>query len=846
MKRQFLALIVFLAIVGVLHAQDNQIVNAGFETPNEAWNYFGGKETTISKSGKYGLVVTQKTPSWAGAEQVLRLPKGVSTVEVKGWMKSENVVQNSQDYEKARIAIEFLDENNQVTGGYPPAVGYAVGTTNWNLYENQYDVPEGAVKIKVQLALANCIGTVYYDDIELYLKGTKNEFLKSAKATGPSDWGAWYSIPLETSQSGSHYVDWSSLLDAPAGKHGFAHGKDDQIIFDDGTLARFWGTNLVAGSCFLEKAEADSFALRLSKMGCNLLRLHHMDAPWSIPNIFGNAENTRRLSGKQLDKVDYLIAVLKKRGIYVFLDLLVHREFKESDGVMNKPPDLGGKQVAYFDDKLIELQKEYIEQLLTHKNPYTGLAYKDEPAIVGSEFINESSAFLHFDGDILTPAYKALLLEKFNADPKNDGKILSAFDLDYSSHLSPTLRQRTGNQGDSKESIKFFSQIEQRYYRTMHDFMRKLGVKYLLSGSNFPNPILAYQWDNSQLELMLTNDYWDHPQVWKINNEWDEIEHAPFNNTAILKNYTIGSIHNITKYKWKDKPLIVTEYNVCYPNEYRLEGVPYLAAYGRLQGLNGMLQFNMNPEPTGLKRDLVFAINNMPEHLANWVVAAPLFLKGYVKEAPSTVADKVTMKQIMSLPSYSDFIDQNTYLPLVTKVRKEVVDSIQKVDLESFKKFNNKKNGVIQSETKELALNTLQGIMKINTPKVQGVVGALKDSTFDFPSLKINLKNPWASAIAVSKDDKPLLESKHFYLVITTPVRTKNMQYDASRNTLKEIGDYVLQAQYAMGNIIFKTNGKVKVYPLSLSGKKGKEAITEGNKLNLYNQNSFVFEVMVE
>lgn len=845
MKRIAFLISFALLLFNQAFSQGNQLVNAGFEEPSDGWNYWGGVQSIPPHSGTHSLKITQEVANWSGADQIIRFPKSTATVEIKGWMKTENVIKGANSWEVARIGVEFLDDNGAMVGGYLPVVGSGDGTSDWQLLENTYDVPEGASKVKVQLALGNCTGAAYFDDIELYLKNSSGSNISALATTGPADWGTWYTIPTEVQKTGSHYVDWSSLLDAPAGKHGFIKTDKSNLVFADGSPVRFWGTNLVANNCFLEKKQVDSLALRLSKMGCNLIRLHHMDAPWSKPNIFNNAESTQRLSPQSLEKLDYLISSLKKKGIYIFLDLLVHRDFKAIDGVPNTPPDLGGKQVGYFDDRIIQLQKDYAKQLLTHKNPYTGLAYKDEPAIVASEFINESSAFIHFAGDLLNEPYRQQLNEKFAAEPSNEGKKLAIFDMDYATYLSPTLRRRTGNNGDLEASFAFLSNVEKKYYSTMHDHMRAIGVKYLLSGSNFPNPVLAYQKDNTIMELITTNDYWDHPQLWKINNNWDKIETAPFDNKSILKTYPTGPINNLSKYRWKDKPMIVTEFNMCYPNEYRLEGIPYIAAYSRLQGFNGLLQFEFGPEVLGSNRRLNFSFNNMTEHLAHWVMAAPLFLRGDVEEAPSFVPDNITDKKAYSLPSYSDFIDKNSFLPLVTKVGKEAVATDTEAPTDAFKKYYNEATQTVTSETNQLMLNKSRGVFKINTPKVQGVVGTLKDSTFQFPFLNVSLRNPWASAFVISKDNVPLVEAKKIYLIVTTPVKTKGAKYTASRNALKEAGEYSMQAQFAMGSIVLNdATKKWKVYPLNMSGARGKEIPLNGNKLEFLNHQSFVFELV--
>ncbi len=51
------------------------------------------------------------------------------------------------------------------------------------------------------------------------------------------------------------------------------------------------------------------------------------------------------------------------------------------------------KPYHYFDPRLIELQKEYNRDLWTHLNPYTGLAYRDDPSIALCEIVNESDFF---------------------------------------------------------------------------------------------------------------------------------------------------------------------------------------------------------------------------------------------------------------------------------------------------------------------------------------------------------------------------------------------------------------------------------------------------------------------
>ncbi|MFN8487974.1 MAG: carbohydrate binding domain-containing protein [Caldilineaceae bacterium] len=189
------------------------------------------------------------------------------------------------------------------------------------------------------------------------------------------------------------------------------------IFSKTGKRAKFWGTNLVGGAAFPASPDypprtgepgtvndAQQVAARLAKLGFNAVRLHHLDNPdwpgtgWS--SIWQNAaDNAQVINPVQLGRLDYLIYQLKQRGVYVDLNLHVSRTLRPNDGftaadeVANSESSFG-TNITQFDPVSIALQKRYAEQLLTHVNPYTKLAYKDDPVIFTTETTNEDSLFL--------------------------------------------------------------------------------------------------------------------------------------------------------------------------------------------------------------------------------------------------------------------------------------------------------------------------------------------------------------------------------------------------------------------------------------------------------------------
>ena len=139
-------------------------------------------------------------------------------------------------------------------------------------------------------------------------------------------------------------------------------------------------------------------ARRLASLGINCVRFHHMDSAgypngiWDAHGGYGDFKHGA-LSAEALDRLDYLIAQLKKNGVYADLNLHVSRSFSPQDGF----PAVGegesvpgyGKGMDNFYPLAISEQKRYAQMLLRHVNAYTGKPYAEEPAVAIVEISNE-------------------------------------------------------------------------------------------------------------------------------------------------------------------------------------------------------------------------------------------------------------------------------------------------------------------------------------------------------------------------------------------------------------------------------------------------------------------------
>ncbi|WP_028534507.1 carbohydrate binding domain-containing protein [Paludibacterium yongneupense] len=204
---------------------------------------------------------------------------------------------------------------------------------------------------------------------------------------------------------------------APAGRSGFV-GVRNGHLYAEGRRLRLLGVNCVFGGALPEHDVAERIAARMARFGINAVRFHHMDTRPAPDGLL--LADRLTLDPKALDRLDYFIAALKRVGIYSDLNLHVGRSypgFAPWSDAQGRPQPQYWKGVDLFYPPMIAMQRDYARTLLSHRNPYTGHQYRDEPALALVEINNEDGLIREWqDGalDRMSEPYRSELRQRWN------------------------------------------------------------------------------------------------------------------------------------------------------------------------------------------------------------------------------------------------------------------------------------------------------------------------------------------------------------------------------------------------------------------------------------------------
>lgn len=413
--------------------------------------------------------------------------------------------------------------------------------------------------------------------------------------------------PLEHSvftKEGS-ILDWSGMNEKPAGRQGWIVARAGHLEYAGrpGRPLRFFGTNICDRANFLSKSDAEALARQLARQGYNAARLHHYDRHLIRPKQTLAAG----WDEAKLEQLDYLFHCLKCEGLHLTIDLYTVRvvvagEIEEihRDVSLNE-----FKALVAISPSARANWKEFARRLLTHVNPYSGLAWKDDPALVSICLLNEDNV------------------------PANWNSAPDIAEL-YQTRFSEWQREHPDARPREQQWASFLLETHAEMAADCAAYVRGLGARALITDANYRQD-LALARIRSRLDLVDNHNYhdlkhflaggWSLPYQFHQRSALAEAGSLP---RSLFANRIFG------------KPYTVTEFNYCYPNHFRAEGGPLMGAYAALQDWDGVFRYSYaHGRDRALSVQPVFYLDNASDPvnmLADRIVAL-LFRRRDVKPA---------------------------------------------------------------------------------------------------------------------------------------------------------------------------------------------------------------------
>jgi hypothetical protein len=622
----------------------------------------------------------------------------------------------------------------------------------------------------------------------------------------PMDWPQW--------QQGG--LDLSRFLDAPAGKHGHVVVKDGHFADASGRRLRFWGVNAAIDTCFPEPEKAPELAADLARLGVNLVRFHHLDTDWGRSLIDASRDDTRHLDAGNLDRFDRIFAECKQRGIHAVLTLNVVRKFKPGDGVRDHEVLGIGKAATYFNPRLIELQHEFARQLLTHVNPYTGLSYAKEPAIVGIELLNENSLIDawcearlrhgHTEKkglwDPIPDSYATELDELYydwlvkHATEAQRAAVAREANVSFDARPTPVphwIRLTPGEFSKAdrdrfRAEASFLVSLEGDFFRRFRTLIREeLGCPALLTLTNdHADSKSSYATLRTTLaygDWIDGHGYWQHPNIGATTRT---------DNTPAVNAPLDCPFAQFARSPAVGRPFTIGEVNHAFPHRYAAEGYPLLAAYAMLQDWDGIAWFDWEKGRTqkteeGVRINGWFDLSNDPVKIAQLATCGLMWHRGDVRPAASTHVRTYSQEELRETlrlkderPFFKPGFDLTTPLRQGTRFTLDAEAASGPTGRNGAPSKPWERPASIVSDTGELSWSHAdmgQGVVKIDTPRACGLVGFVKANAWRATAqtrhfVARSLENDHVSLLLVSLDDAAIANSRR--LLLTAVCRSAN------------------------------------------------------------------------
>lgn len=707
--------------------------------------------------------------------------------------------------------------------------------------------------------------------------------ITSQALAGPGDTDDWYvfSSTDTTSPGVFGMQDW---LDAPAGNRGRIIRRGGDLMYA-GEPIRIWGINNTFADCAPDKALAEKRAAFYAKYGINSVRLHKYGEGSNWRGILSNSSFTE-FEPESLDRMDYFIAQLKERGIFVKLSQsfgpprLMPEDrnsvpYVEEFGTFEKGN--GSIQVPHSSIFYSpEIQSVHIRQmvhLLDHRNPYTGIRYADDPAIWDIEIINEQSILFYTSANGLKESptlrriagmrFSAWLVEKYGDE---DGlvsawgrKALGSFDLAGDEILDEKTVLPIGNpyywnrqtlagpenwrKQRHLDTLEFLTMLQKEFYESFIEAVRETGYDGEISGSNWQAGSsfshFANLWTDATVGTIDRHNYFGG-----MTRKRQGVEQAVNNNSMLAKAGT--GMLSTGMQQVAARPFMLSEWIHVWPNEWGVEGPAIIGAYGLgLQGWDASYMFQ-NKDNGGFSE--VLGSHNWdvttPQVMGIFPAVARQVLRGDVRQSTERATLKVHASSLFLGAGY-DFIDQvdQGYDDKVLQSDKVGPAALAVVKVETefttdpaptipFSMDARGRDGSIRSSTGQLTWveaspgNQQDGHITIKTDGTLAIVGFAAGESVANDAAKLKLESGYAAVYLTALGANQTLATDH-NLLLTAIARARNtgQAFDETGQQLLSSGSDPVLMEPVRLRLTMLRGGKFTVTPLDHDGMVRKEAV---------------------
>ena len=694
---------------------------------------------------------------------------------------------------------------------YPPAAAwYDLGMVD--LAQGQHTITWylGGLREKVRWGGLDCfvLSTGAFTPNGKYKPGDKSP--EPIPAFKPGQ--AWDFVPQPDKLDPGAMLDLRWLNEKVAGEHGFIRVSPDGNSFrrGDGQPIRFWG----ASPGF--PPEADLAARKqdaqfLAKRGVNFVRV------WC--NLFRTVEGSRitDVDEKALDDLFKTVAAMKSAGIYLTINpyWAVSVKIQKSWGVTD-PGTTCPEGLLFFEPAMQRGFKAWLRALYTTRNPYTGLALGEDPAVAIIEVQNEDSllwwGLSNIKGDaqlLLRRRFADFLRNKYgsleqaraawqgcspwtpDAWDKDLPGLMHAWDLTRDARIKkgkiPGFEERVAAQ------TEFLARLMREFNAQMAAFLHEeLHCRQIINANNWRTSDLsmtqdAEYWADSANEVNGRNFYTGGYHK-GVNDGWQILPGQYYTDVSMIREPVSLPI-NVKRPL--GHPFILPEMLWTPPDLYQSEGPLMVAAQTALTGLDISCWFGIgclwcdNPSYKW--------VGNSPVILGQFPANALIFRQGLVQAGPPAVVEHRRLEDLWQrktpliseesgwdpnrdpgnialASSVTTAIDPLAYLAGAVRVAYDGEPA--KTEVANLATCIDRKHQTVRSITAQIETDYGQGVYRVNAPAAQAVAGFLRDAgPQHLADLDVDCANHYAAFVLVPLDGKPIRQSARLLLQAGTVCR---------------------------------------------------------------------------